>query len=302
MPKIYAHHDADGLISAYFAKLANPNHEIEVTEEFGDYKENKTSTIMVDMRPKDSKFKGLVLDHHPDHTSLADRNYKLIWDNKPASIICLEYFREKIPEKEYWKVVIGAAGDGQVEKVPAYIFEKNKMLMMNVSTYMNKWSGDWNFYFLPLYQALSSAINAFARYGEYDVALNLIEGCKSPLELLTHPDVDKQKYKLNRERKDIMKNVKLHDFGALKVAVFNSPNIRLSGYVASTLEEAIPFTTILAINEDNGSLSLRGKMSLYYKSVLEKTGLIEVAGHPGFMGGKLKTSVPKFISTLVEIL
>jgi len=297
--KIFAHHDPDGLISAYFTKKAVGG-DIVVVEEFGDTSKWQKGDYMVDMRPKDPKIEGQVIDHHPNHPTIVERKYNLIWDNVPASLICWRLYKDKIPKDEWWKVVIGVVGDGQANLIPAEVFESNKMLLQNLKTYSRLSYGDWKISYYPVYLLLSSPINAFARCGEYRTALNLIEKAKSPLDIIENKEAIAKKSEVAKACESAIDNARIYDFTNLKVVLFRSENIRLSGYVASKL--AGQSNTVLAINEVNGHLSLRGDLSLYYKEKFKKLKYLELDGHPGFMGGRLKTDTSVFLNDLVELL
>jgi len=301
MIQIFAHHDADGLISAYFTKIGlGTNSKIVVTEEFGEAPNWKDGDYMVDMRPKDPNFNGVVIDHHPDHPPISQRKYKLIWADKPASILCWEYFKDKIPKNEWWKVVIGAAGDGQVEKVPFEVFDSCPELFKASVWKSKSWSGKWSISGYPAYKLLSSPINAFARFGQYDEALHIIEKAKTPLDILHSNDVYSKRDELKRVFEDVMSKSDVYDFGNLKVIIFASQKVRLSGYIASVLGEDVG--TVLAINKVDGSLSLRGDLALYYKEKLKSLKYLEIDGHPGYMGGKIKVDPQKLIHDLFKLI
>ena len=285
--KIFAHHDPDGLISAYFVKKAIGG-EIVVVEEFGDTSKWEKGDFMVDMRPKDPNIEGQVIDHHPNHPTIVERKYNLIWDDVPASLICWRLYKDKIPKKEWWKVVIGIVGDGQPNLIPYEIFESNKILLQNLKTYSRLSYGDWKMSYYPAYLLVSSPINAYARCHEYKTALALIEKATSPLDIIENKEAIAKKNEVARACENAIENAHIYDFLNLKVVFFKSENIRLSGYIASKLSNQN--TTVLAINEVNGNLSLRGDLSLYYREKFKKLKYLELDGHPGFMGCLLYTS------------
>ena len=237
---------------------------------------------------------------HNSHPSISERKYKLIWEDKPASLICWEHFKDKIPKKEWWKVVIGASGDGQVEKVPYEVFETSPELF-KVSIWKSKsWSSKWSISAYPAYKLLSSPINAFARFGQFNEVLSIIEKAKSPLDILHSPEIFRKKDELKRVFEDVMSKADVYDFGNLKIIIFSSPKVRLSGYIASVLGNDVG--TVMAINSSTGSLSLRGDLALYYREKLKPLDYIEIDGHPGFMGGKIHTKPQKLIDDLFNLL
>ena len=75
--KIRAHHDADGIISAYFLAYGIKDPKIELWDgKFGDTTGLKKGDWMVDMRPLQN-MEGLnCIDHHLPHRE--DRKYELI--------------------------------------------------------------------------------------------------------------------------------------------------------------------------------------------------------------------------------
>lgn len=309
MTVIRAHWDADGLISAYMTSFGIKASKIDIglySKGFGATYDLSDDDYMVDMRPQDPKWGGVCIDHHPDHPSIAERRYSLIWGTKPASILSWEKFKDKIPEKEWWKVMIGAIGDGQPEKIPFEIWDAWPELMQKHKTFIKFSYGEWKVSYRPAYQLLSSGINAFARYGEFDTALRLIKKAKTPADIINNPEINAQKNKLSNTTSGdfakIMEKAEIYPMKDLTLCIFNSPNIRISGYVASVLQSSKDNTCVLAINEDNGSLSLRGDTANYIKGKLNKLDYVNIDGHDGFCGGHIDKHPKYLYKELLEIL
>jgi hypothetical protein len=286
MTKIFCHHDADGLTSAYLTSFGVPEPEIIVVEKFGDTSKWVKGSYMVDMKPDDPNIEGIVIDHHPDHPSLAERKYSLTWETKPASILCWQKFKDSIPKSQWWKTVIGAVGDGQAEKIPFEIWNECPALMQYTNTFISHSYGEWKVSYRPVYQLLSSGINAFARYGDYNTPLKIMEKCKTPFDLISNSQVNMQKSKLSNTKSGdfakVLQDARVYPLNNLTYIVYNSPNIRLSGYIASVIQSNKDVICALAVNEDNGSLSLRGDNANYIKGILSKLDYVTVDGHDGF--------------------
>jgi len=307
MTKIITHHDADGLISAYLTSFGVKSPNIIVANKFGDTADWEKGSYMTDMRPIDPTIEGTVIDHHPGHPNLTERKYSLIWDSKPASILAWQKFKDDIPRSEWWKVMIGAVGDGQPEKVPYEVWAECPELMQKVKTFISHSYGEWKTSFRPAYQLMSSGINAFARYGEFDTALRLIKKAKVPSDIIDNTEINMQKSKLSNTKSGdfakVIQDSRIYPMKNLTLCIYNSPNIRLSGYIASVLASSKENICVLAVNEDNGSLSLRGDTANYIKGLLtSKLDYIDIDGHDGFAGGHLDKHPNQLYKDLQEIL
>jgi hypothetical protein len=302
--KIVFHHDADGLVSAYMTSFAYPNAKFGCPNDFGDTTGMKDGDIMVDMRPKESDKKIKVIDHHPGHASVSKRKYKLTFGDKPASILCWEKFKDKIPKEEWWKVLPGACGDVQYEEVPYEIWASCPALLTRASTKFYGRSGNWKTYPNPVFIKLSSALNSFLRYGEWEKAMDILKSAKSPFDIIENEDVAKQKQKLKKDFEKALSNAKQYNFGYLKVVVFESYKVRLTGYVASVVAPDNDFlypTTVLAINKVNGHLSMRGTLANYYKGRLASIKNLSFDGHGKAMGGRLNGDIETLINDLRKL-
>ena len=296
---IFAHHDSDGVTSAFFANLAIPNSEIVVTDEFGDTKKWKKGDWMVDMRPDNPMIEGTVIDHHLPHPE--NRKYELISDDVPASLITWRYFKDKIPKKEWWKLAIGLMGDGQPELIPTEVYDECPTLLRMVKTSIYNSYGKWNISMYPMYKLLSSSINSFLRKKEYDSAVNLVRYAESPMDIYTSTDVRMAKQDIKNEFTNALKDAEIFEYGNLVIVTFHS-RYRLSGYVGSSLLTSLNEKTVMAINNKDGSVSLRGDLATYYRDKLSGIKYLQIDGHPGFMGGKLTKNYHTLISDLNNIL
>lgn len=278
---IYAHHDPDGVISAYLLSLATDDGKVEFPEEFGDTSGIKPFDYMVDMRPDDPSKEFSCIDHHPRHSE--DREYSLIYDNEPASLIVYNNFKHQIPEEEHWKTVIGAVGDYQAYKIPVEIWENNPMLLRLRKTWSGKSYGKIKTSHMPIYKSLSSPINALCRIGQCDKALKIIHRAENPLHIIENQDALKAKSKVKSEFNSLVENCKILYYGAINFVTFNS-KYRMSGYMAAALENNMN-KTILAMDTGTGSLSVRGDLVRYIQHYSPQDETLFIDGHDEAAGG-----------------
>lgn len=299
--KIYAHHDADGVTSAFLLSralsrrqnLEFKNFEFIFPEDFGDYSQPSKGSYMVDMRPRDPDFEGFVLDHHPDHPE--KRKYTLTWDPAPASLIVFKTFRDLIPKKEYWKTVIGVVGDGQPELIPSEIWLLNPELL-DYRVYVSQSSGKLYTNETPIYNLLSSGINALCRLGRPMDALELMSKIETPNELLTNEILENARKTVKAAHSKVISEFYPRTLGKFIYWEYYS-EVRLSGWLASEMFDTTGITTV-AVNLRDGTMSIRGTLASPLAEILRKVG-IEADGHPGFCGGKIRKEQ---IPTLEEIL
>lgn len=312
MTTIFTHHDADGVTSAYFTSFALEDPQIVITKKFGETKDWEDGDYMTDMRPDNPKVKGTVIDHHLPHPK--ERNYELITHleengyNAPASLVAWQEFKDKIPKEHWWKLAIGVVGDGQPEKIPAEVIKEHPILMKKVPTSAFTRYGKITINSYPLYNMLSSGINALLRCGEYDEAMNQMMLAPHPLALYQSSKIKKYKRKVSTEFDRIVGTARSSDgtkdiytFGDLVVIFFKS-NLRMTGYISSRLQDSFDNKTLLSIEEASGSMSLRGDLSLYYRDILNTLDYVDLDGHPGFMGGTFTGTKGKMIEDLLEML
>jgi len=304
-PTIHAHHDADGVTSAYFLyRHLGGKADIYFPPEFGLTDTWKTGDWMVDMRPDNPDIQGTVIDHHPNHDE--NRKYKLIWRHYPASLITFELFKEDIPEKEWWKLAIGLMGDGSIEYLPYEVASKHKYLMKEIhtSTYWDSKRGEWKINDYQLLKLLSSPINALCRVGKEDYAFQLLKIAKNPFQLIDNQEAKEAKRQVSDEFARIIKSMKYIILDKLVIVTFSS-NMRMAGYIATRVgQDKWSDKTVMAINTETGKLSMRGDLTLYYTGLLnENIPYIEISGHPGFSGGKVELeNLDNLIQDLIEVI
>jgi len=310
---VRCHWDADGVTSALFTNYGVPDSEIEVgvyEKGFGCTEGLTKDDWMVDMRPQDKDWNGHCIDHHFPHPD--DRKYELTPDISeelytnapdiiPASLLAWRKFKDKIPKDEWWKLCIGLGGDGSLELTPPEVFKECPSLLTPVKTSAYQTYGRWKISTYPVYMLLSSCINSLLRKGDYETAVYILKFVKSPMELYNLQDVEIAKRDVKNEYKTAVTDASMYEFGDLVVVLFES-KYRMSGYVSSSLQDAFTGKTIMAINTKTGSISLRGKLSPYYKLKLSVLDYIHIDGHAEFMGGKLHENPDKFIRDVAELL
>jgi len=296
--KIHCHDDADGLTSALFTSFAINPEKILVKTKFGDISDWSKGDYMVDMRPESPDIEGVVIDHHLDHPD--ERNYTLIWDDVPATMIAFNTFKEHIPKTQYWKAVIGLGGDAALHLLTSEIIESDPQLRMNVKTSISsKW--DVNVHYYPLYRMLSSDINALLRIRKINEALQLMILSERPLDIHENEDVISAKSILKDEVKRVLNSCEVYSIKEVNVAVINT-EFKLTGYIATILDKSGASTTIV-INKNDRSVSVRGDLALYLKEKLNSLNYIEFSGHPGFMGGHIGGgNVYKLLDDLTQAL
>jgi len=299
--ELRCHWDADGLCSGHFATFGIPDSELKIgvyEKGFGYTGGLTKDSWMLDMKPQDYKWDGTCIDHHLPHDER--HKYKLISGEEPASLLTFNYFKDKIPKSEWWKVAIGLAGDGQVELIPTEVYKECPQLLKSVKTSAYK-KYNWTISKFPLYKLLSSPINAFLRKGEYESAINLIRYADTPLALYSSEDARMAKMDVANDFKSAVLDCDIVFYDNLCVVLFYS-KYRMSGYVGSALMGSLRNKTVMAINKRNGSLSLRGDLATYYRDTLKGIDYLEIDGHAAFMGGKLKKNYNQLLSDLDAIL
>jgi len=312
LTKLKCHHDPDGLTSGHFATFGVPNSIIDMTgDEFGSVKGLTKDDWMLDMKPKDPNWEGTCIDHHFPHPSnrkytlipsdITDDIFSVISSVVPASYITWNYFKDKIPKEEWWKLAIGVNGDGQPELIPNEVFNMCPTLLKYVSTSVYQSYGQWKINSLPLYTVLASGLNAFLRKGDFEAAINVIKYASTPMEIYDSEDVKIAKREVREEFTQAVKDCDIIHFDNLAVILFKS-NIRLTGYIATKLQKELDNKTIMAINKKDGSLSMRGSLAYLYKERLKPISYLEIDGHRGFCGGKLKKNYSKLIADMSELL
>ena len=299
---VRVHHDGDGIIAGYFTAF-NPDikePKIEIWDgAFGDTTGLKEGDWMCDMRPLQN-MKGLnVIDHHGPHPE--DRKYNLIADTVPASLIAWRQFKDDIPKSEWWKLAIGLMGDGQPELIPTEVFESCPQLLLDVKTSAYKTYGKWSLGNYPIYKLLSSNVNGLLRKGDYTEALNLVRYSEKPINILHSLKAKAAKRDVATEFENIIKSCDMYNFPKLAIFIFNS-EYRMTGYVASSMQESLDNKTIMAINRKDGSGSLRGDLAYYWRDKFKHIDYLNIGGHPGFCGVTITGNPDNLIEDILKVI
>lgn len=283
--RIHTHHDADGLSSAYLLSLALDIDldNIVFPNQFGDTTAWQSGDYMTDMRPINPEIEGIVIDHHLGHPK--ERKYTLIWEDKPTALIVYEHFREQIPQKEHWKVVIGLAGDMRLDLMPIEIIDNNKELLLIRKTWAEQVYGKTKVNYLPVYKLLAKPINAYARHKKERDALRLIADAKSPLDIIEDADGIELSKNVSTEYKRILQSSTIYEFSNVILIVFES-DLRMTGYVSTVLSNDLN-KTVIAVNSKDNSVSVRGDLTRFLQSKIS-SDILEIDGHEMAMGGICK--------------
>lgn len=276
------HHDADGVASLVLAKYVLDIDEVYAPDIFGDYKEED---LALDLgKPINNGFKGVIIDHHVHD---ANPPYKLIWDNVPTGLIIYNLWRDKIPKKDTWKTLVSIVGDGQPQLIPHEVIDEHPYLLDKVGS-MYKSYGKLKLYTYPLYVMLSSPINSMCRCGNVLQAYRLLLRARYPEDLLKN-EIAKNDTNIVRKEEDriFQEYNKIDTIRDCCVFYRFRSKLRMCGRVASKLASAEPNKTIIALNEEKGSMSIRGHLASYIGDNLNKLGFT-IGGHQGFMGGRLQ--------------
>jgi len=272
--KIYCHWDADGITAGVLFMKAYPEYEpyFPESKEFGDTTNWIKGDVMVDMKPIDSNIEGLVIDHHPGHSE--DKKYKLIFGEKPASVLVYEFVNDRLDVDDRWKVVIGAVGDMSADKIPSEIWREYPDLL-KTEGYSQK------------FFQLSPCINAYTRQGAYYEAFQKLYNAKTWDDILYDDEVKMMKQKVNDEMNRVMEECNRYIFDNITFVDFES-DYDIGGYLASRLGRNRP---IVVFNRKTKSGSVRGYLCPYIKEELEKelTDRIVIGGHTQAMGYSIQS-------------
>lgn len=261
--KILAHHDADGITSAFiYLKTHDDVEKVIFPEEFGDTTEWESGDVMVDMRPTDPTIEGTVYDHHAGHSE--ERNYELFFGHYPASRVVYDEFGSLLDDDDKWKVVVGIAGDQEAEHTPLEIWEKYPYLL------------DTDYYETPLYERLPSTINCFCRVGEYQKALKKLDEAITPYDLLRDPESIAYRKALQNEVKAIRNKFKVQHFRHVTFWEYES-SMRVTGYLAAILQGS-KRNTVVVYDRVKHAGSARGVLCPLLEAKLVKYG-ITIGGH-----------------------
>ena len=299
--KLHCHHDADGITSGVLFYTAMKNMGMEVDEiiypdEFGGVDDWESGDTMVDMTPVDPTIEGMVYDHHPSHPPESERNYQLVWDSVPASLIVYNEFKDKLDYEDKWKVAVGVSGDGQPQVIPVEIWrEYPELTIVYRSEYYNKT------YDNPMYMILSSLVNSACRLGTPDISFKVLLDAKSPLDLLNNGTLQDNRKTVSKITKNAQsEGTKILLPKGVVLLTYNSL-YSLSGRLASAM--ASSGTTSIALNEQDGSFSVRGALANLIKDILDDyPDDFKIGGHDGFLGGKCLNDPDLLSKILIEKL
>ena len=277
-----SHRDSDGITSAVLLNKIGILNGVFFPETFGDYisSNGKKATLMTDMIPIDSNIDIIVIDHHPDHPE--NHKYKLIFDAVPASLIVWRLVKHRLKPEDYWKVVVGLAGDGQPELTPIEIWEKYPILVEEWGSISESYGRIWHNAY-PIYQLLSSYINAPCRMGLPAIAFKALNDADTPLDILMNKELKSAKEEIKKEVSRVIKEYPAITIKSITLWIIESDYS--IGFLASRLESSRGKTTIV-YNKKNKTFSVRGSLATYIKHYFNKHG-IKAGGHAGFVGGNL---------------
>jgi len=282
-PMIAYHHDADGIASAVMY-LKGKGFDFEddgvvlySPETFGDVSDNPD--VVLDMTPTDPEWEGICFDHHPQHED--EYAYELVFADKPTAGVVYDEFKEEIPDEEKWKCVVGMSGDNQWEKTENEVWESNQELKAHSGwTYSSYGKLKWTEQ--PIYQMLSTLINAPARMGEVDMALEKLFDAESPVQILFDDYLRDCRDTIKSAMRDVEKDLKLVDLGSLVYIEYQSP-YRL--YVATKVFNTVGEKTTVSLNTNANKFSVRGPYAFSLAERLNEEKNINAGGHKGYCGG-----------------
>lgn len=295
------HKDADGVFSAalFCSVFKDRVAKTECPFLFGDYNED----LALDLgAPLNTEYSGVVVDHHPNHPE--NRKYILFWDYVPTSLIVYRLLREHIPRECLWYVVGGLTGDNAPELTPPEVWDSYPELLDDVGK-MYRSGGETKFSRFPVFNFLSSSVNALCRLGRPIDALRLTLQCRGPLELVESQEVLEARERVNSEVDSILRDSpKVWVFKERYVVTIvksSNPAFSISGLIASRLVPQYSNKyTVIVVNEANGEVSIRGLLAGYLVEKLSSKGW-KVGGHAAAAGGNIDTSkIQEFIQAIRE--
>ena len=148
---------------------------------------------------------------------------------------------------------------------------------------------------------LSSYVNAHLRKSEFVEALNLVNYSTNPLSVLHSLKAKAAKASVKSEFEKIVKNSRSYEFENLVIFFYNS-DFRMSGYVASSLQNSFSGKTIIALDEGKGRGSLRGDLAYYWKDRLKHLEYLTIDGHAGFCGVSCTVNSETLIEDIIKTL
>ena len=282
---ITTHTDADGMSAGFLYGLATEDADININN-FGEIAEG--STAVLDMHPtSDPDFKGICIDHHPDHPTGMKLKYKLYYDTVPTSAIVWNNFHEKIPHSEWWKAAIGCVGDMQSYSIPTKVWNDFPILR---EKYTQLYGWKHTPFSLRVYQKLSSGLNALSRMGQAFLAMDVLEESKYPMDLITDPRCEEAREVLKKETNSQLSDMRLIEYEGVTFGYISS-ELSVGGRIATQLSRELR-ETVLVQNLSDGAFSIRGDLTSWIADKIaevskEKGITVEVGGHPQAKGGTI---------------
>jgi len=299
---VCSHFDADGCYSAALLSTVFKIKKIHFPWIFGDYstiiEKEKGETVetlvdvALDLGPPLKDFKGIVIDHHPqtrDFMRSMSPQYddQIIYDDIPTTGLVYQLFRDKIPDKEKWKVAGGLVGDGQAAKMPIEIWDMFPILLETRGNIYKGTYGKFKDYPYPLYKHLSSPINAMCRNGDPETAYEIICRAKGPMDIITNPALLNDKTAIENEIKNVIKEgLTEQNIGYYTSVVIINSKKRIESGICSALGGMDFSRTWIVANDGNKKFSIRGDLADYLGAKLQAKGF-SCGGHSGFWGGEL---------------
>lgn len=308
--------DVDGLTSAVlFRTVYKPKVTIPIYD-FGVTEQEHIPDIIFDMTPREPWYSGIVVDHHPLSREIAlDNRYalKLIWRPYPTNKIVWSILKDKIPKDRWWIVLVGCAGEGQLEQVPVevwdYLWRYNREVFADVVTVSTNYYSktQYNVYPIPAVIMMSSGLNALSRIGKAIDAITILENAERPMDIYRNKLLRSAKRDFDNAVSDAIKDaVRGLDLGYVFLYEVSSP-YKIESTIAFKLQENMMGKTVIVVNSHTGKLSGRGGLVEWIASKCNSRREwvdqgFTMGGHAGFMGGSLGgVSVDEFINGLIEL-
>lgn len=289
---ISTHNDADGVGAAVLLQAALGREvPVAVQKNFGEVAPG--TNVVTDMVPL-GDFTGYVIDHHPLHKE--DRKYNLIYGQTPAGHVVWETFKDLIPQRQWWKVAVSLVGDGKSNMIPSEVFRAEPSLLHRTMSIYQKGS-ETNTYTWPIWMMVSSPVNALCKTGQEQVAYQVLKNVDTPIELINNPVVGEAKSMIKNEMQRVIRDGVFYTLKEVIVG-FISSNYPLEKELATKLEASEKMTAMV-VNTNTKNLSSRGVLSNLLREELAL--VVDMNGHPGYMGGKLKVTEKELIECLKGI-
>lgn len=290
---ISTHADADGVASAcLFNTLFDPALPVEVQKVFGTW--STSTTYVLDMVPE-GEYKEVVIDHHqhPENPP-----YALERQNVPTSLIVWNLWKDKIPREKWWLTAVGLMGDGQAALIPQDVFKQEPLLLQRIPTIYPEGKSGFNIkiYDNPVWFKLSSPVNVLCKTRHGDMAYNILSEARGPLDAIMNPLVSEAKELFNAEKNKWMREGCYLKIGEVIIGLVDS-NCIIERDIARQIEQE-KHSTALIINERSKNGSVRGVLSTWLEQLFADKTLLDIGGHPGFMGATLTGNLDEIIQRI----